>query len=49
MLWTAVKLLKIEGAIAGIDVNCIDTNSVNWNVQHNYIHSQLEVLLQCDL
>ena len=39
------------GAIAGIDtliVDCIDANSVNWNVRQNYLHSQLEVPFQCD-
>ena len=39
------------GAIAGIDtviVDCIGANSVNLNVRQNYIHSQLEVPLQCD-
>ena len=37
------------GAIAGIDtvtVDCIDANSVNWNVRQNYIHNQLEVSLE---
>ena len=32
----------------GAIVDYIDPNSVNWNVRQNYIHSQLEVPLQCN-
>ena len=47
--------IKVEfcmvGAVAGIDtvlIDRIDAKSANWNVRQNYIHSQLEVPLQCD-
>ena len=49
--WGTNVELCITGAIAGIDnviVDCIDANSVNWNVPQNYLHSQLEVPQQCD-
>ena len=49
--WGTNVELCMLGAIAGIDtviLDCIDANSANWNVRQNYIHSLLEVPLQCD-
>ena len=49
--WGTNVELCMLGAIAGIDtvvIDCIDANSANWNIRQNYIHSQLEVPLQCD-
>ena len=44
--------LCMQGAIAGIDtviLDCIDATSANWNVQQNYIHSKLEVPVECEV
>ena len=51
-VWDTNVELCVLWAIAEIStviVYFIDANSVNWNLRQNYIHSQLEAPLQCDV